>query len=169
MGAMKLIVPILLAVVGTAVAESVTTAGNAKISAASAYYDRMEGFAYFSGSVRVDDAEYQLYADRAYVFMDETNDLNRIVALGHVAMTNGQKRAYGDKVTYYRHPGVVVLSSTGEKAAELRDVTKDGDQVVRGAKIKFWTATKQVEVLKADIAAPVTGKTGGVLKNVLGK
>ena len=65
----------------------------AKITSASTYYDRKEGVAIFSGRVHVDDEEYQLHAEKAYVFMDGTNELKRIVALGNVAMTNEWLRA----------------------------------------------------------------------------
>ena len=124
---------------------------NAKITSASVYYDRKEGFAYFSGKVHVDDEKYQLHADRAYVFMNGTNELKRVVAIGHVAMTNENRRAYGEKVSYYRNPGMVVLSAGDDGAAEVREETPDGVRVVRGKKIKFWTGSDQVEVIQPDI------------------
>ena len=129
----------------------------AKITSSSVYYDRKEGYAYFSGGVFVDDPQYKIHADRAYVFMSSTNDVSRIVALGHVAMTNGTKRAYGGKVSYYRDPGKVVLSSDGAAAAEVRDGDGADAKVVRGRKIVFWTNSRQVEVLEAEITAPAKG------------
>lgn len=137
-----------------------TVGKTAKITSASTYYDRKEGFAYFSGKVFVDDSEYQLHADRAYVFMQGTNELKRIVALGNVALTNGTRRAYGDKASYYRDSGMVVLYAGDGIAAEVRDETAKGPQVVRGKKIKFWTGTEQVEVIDAAITAPSGGGFG---------
>ena len=131
--------------------------GSAKITSASTYYDRKEGYAYFSGKVHVDDARYQLHADRAYVFLSGTNDLRRIVALGHIAITNGTKRAYGAKASYYRDPGKVVLYAGDGEAAEVRDETPQGARVVRGSRIQFWTDSEQVEVLDAEITAPTQG------------
>lgn len=131
--------------------------GDAKITSASVYYDRKEGFAYFNGNVFVDDPQYKIHADRAYVFMSGTNDVRRIVALGHVAMTNGTKRAYGSKVSFYRHPGKVILSSDDGGAAEVRDEDDAGAKVVRGRKIVFWTNSRQVEVVEAEISAPTKG------------
>ena len=52
---------------------------------------------------------------------------------------------------------MVVLHSGDGIVAEVRDVTPNGDQVVRGRKIKFWTGTRQVEVVEAEIASPTTG------------
>ncbi len=149
-------------------AAATAVGGNVKITSASTYYDRKEGYAYFSGKVFVDSDEYQLYADRAYVFMDGTNDLKRIVAIGNVALTNGTKRAYGAKVSYHRDPGMIVLYA-GEDgaAAEVRDESDKGPQVVRGKKIKFWTESEQVEVLEAELTAP--GQSKGLIKGAWGK
>lgn len=169
---MNLIVAVVLAVAGVAQAKVAPTnavvGGSARITSASTYYDRKEGFAYFNGNVFVDDAKYQLHADRAFVFMDGTNALSRIVATGHVAMTNETKRAYGAKATYYRDPGMVVLYSGDGTVAEVRDESPDGARVVRGKKIKFWTHSEQVEVLESVITAPTQGDFGG-LKGALGR
>ena len=144
----------------------------AKITAARTLYDRREGVAYFEGGVCVDDEEYQMHADRVYVFLEGTNELKRIVALGNVAMTNGMRRAYASKASYYRRSSMVVLDSQGGSPAEVRDESKGEAQSVRGSKIKFWTDSEQVEVVGADISAPVKGgvKGGlGGLREALGK
>lgn len=132
----------------------------AKITAATTYYDAKEGVAYFAGNVSVDDQEYKLHADRAYVFMDKsgTNDLKRIVAVGNVALTNDTKRAYGGKASYYREAGMVVLyASTENGYCEVRDEKTDPPQSVKGEKIKFWIGSEQIQIEKAVINAPVSG------------
>lgn len=136
-----------------------------KITADSTSYDRKNGIAVFSGQVAVDDEHYQLHADNAYVFMDGTNSVRRLVATGNVAITNGLRRAYGVKASYYRQSGMVVLYGDQTRVAEVRDESKAEDQVVRGAKIKFWTESEQVEILEADISAPVEGG-GNLLKSL---
>lgn len=128
----------------------------ARITSKTTYYDRKEGVAILTGNVHVDDEKYQLHADKAYVFTSGTNDLERIVAIGNIALTNENKRAYGSKVTYYRNRGMVVLHSGEGRPAEVREVKKDGDQIVRGRKIKFWVDSEQVEVVEADITAPMS-------------
>jgi len=168
---MSILCNVLLAVAPavTNVAPVVTNAskvasGEAKITSTSVYYDRKEGFAYFSGNVHVDDEKYQLHADRAYVFMNGTNELKRIVALGNVAMTNETKRAYGAKATYYRNPGKVILTAADGGVAEVRDEAEGERRVVRGRKIMFWTESRQVEVLEAEIAVPMKGLKGNPFK-----
>lgn len=141
-----------------------------KITSDSTVYNRKEGLACFEGNVYVEDAEYQMHADRVFLMMDGTNELNRIVAIGNVAMTNEQRRAYGAKMTYSKKSGLVVLYSGDGIVAEVRDEAKEGDQVVRGDKIRFWIDAEQVEVDNADISAPSSAGGGaGSLKKVIGK
>ena len=166
-------IPILLATANVVTTNAVPTNAvptnaTTRITAGSTYYDRKEGFAYFNGNVAVVDPQYQLHADRAFVYMGGTNDLRRIVALGHVAITNETKRAYGTKASYYRDTGMVVLYSGNGITAEVRDESPDGDRIVRGKKIKFWTGTRQVEVIEAEITAPSEGGLDAV-KGMMGR
>lgn len=135
----------------------------AKITAEVTRYDRKEGIVFFDRHVHVDDERYQLWADRAYVFLNGTNELRRVVAIGKVAMTNETRRAYGEKVSYYHDAGMAVLYAPTNGLCEVRDETKDGVRSVTGTKIKFWIDSGQVEVLGAEISAPV----GGIDKDAL--
>lgn len=141
----------------------------AKITSDKAYYDHQEGFACFNGNVSVEDADYQLHSDRAYVFMGATNELRKVVALGNVAMTNGLRRAYGAKASYYRKTSLVVLTADDETPAEVWEKTSAGERLVRGKKIRFWTTARQVEVEEAWIETPRTGMSKDGLKAIMGK
>lgn len=154
--------PILLAAAG------VVSNGTTRITASKASYDRKEGLACFSGGVTVVDPSYVLHADRAFVLTGATNDLKRLVAIGHVAMTNETRRAYGAKAVYHRSSGMIVLSSGDGIAAEVRDAGPNGDSVLRGRKIRFWTGSQQVEVTEAEITAPAKGAADG-MKGLLGR
>ena len=132
----------------------------ARITSDTTYYDRKEGMAVFTGHVYVDDEQYQMHADKAYVFTTETNTLKRIVAIGHVALTNDAKRAYGAKASYYKEGGMVVLYGGNGANAEIVDESKGQRQTLRGSKIKFWIDSEQVEVLDATIVAPSSGGSG---------
>ena len=154
------IIPHMSLIMAIAIAATAAAQGPAKITSASTYYDRKEGFAYFSGKVFVDDGRYQLHADRAYVFMEGTNELKRIVAIGNVALTNENRRAYGAKASYYREPGMVVLYAGEDALAEVREEHPEGPRVVKGKKIKFWTGSEQVEVVEAEISSPTRGGIG---------
>ncbi len=141
----------------------------AKITSDSTVYNRKEGIASFEGHVHVDDEQYQMHADRVFLFMEGTNELKRIVAIGNVAMTNEMRRAYGAKATYSKKNGLVVLYSGDGITAEVRDESKVQDQVVRGSRIRFWIGTEQVEVDDADLSGAAPGGGASSLKKVLGK
>ncbi len=66
---------------------------------------------------------------------------------------------------------MVVLYAGDDAPAEVREVHPDGDRVVRGKKIKFWTGSEQVEVLEAEMSTPSKGGLGdfGALKGKIGK
>lgn len=144
-------------------AASASSSRRVNITSDMTHYDRKEGLAVFTGHVFVNDEQYQLHADKAYVFMTAANALKRIVAVGHVAMTNEFKYAYGAKASYYKDSGMVVLYGGDGVNAEVVDATKGADQkqTLRGSKIKFWVDSEQVEVLDATIAAPMSS-TGSV-------
>ena len=151
----------------TDAAKTVARTGRpAHITSATTYYDRKNGIIFFDKNVYVDDEQYQLHADRAYVFTTEANELRRIVAMGNVALTNEMRRAYGTKISYYKKEGMVVLYGNAERPAEVRDESKGEPQVVKGSKIKFWIDSEQVEVIDADLSAPVSGASGD-LKQVM--
>jgi len=141
-----------------------------KIFAHSAFYDRKEGYVAFEGNVNVEDEQYFLCSNRAFVFTDpdQTNSVKYLVALDNVAVTNGTKRAYGTKASYYRQTGMVVLHGDAKTPAIVRDESRVDDQQVIGEKIKFWINSEQVEVLKARISAPMQG-TGDIKKGLLGR
>mgnify|MGYP003291217205 CR=1 FL=1 len=150
-------IAILLLAAVAATTSPKTIENPARITSDSTYYDRKEGIAVFKGHVHVDDTEYQLHSEKAYLFMSETNTLSRLAATGSVAITNGLKRAYGEKATYRRDTGLIVLTGSECEPAIVCGSTDKGDQTVRGRKIRFWVNQEQVEVVEADITAPKSG------------
>ena len=171
----------------------------AKITSDTTVYNRKEGIASFEGHVHVDDEQYQMHADRVFLFFDvdkdSTNgvhrakgtndvhkaakgtddmrraagDVRRVVAIGHVAMTNDAHRAYGAKATYSKKNGLVVLYSGDGITAEVRDESKAQPQIVRGKRIRFWIDSEQVEVDEADLTGAAPSGGAASLKKALGK
>ena len=165
MSTLPLLLAAVLATNGVNKAESL-----ARITSDTTYYDRKEGIAVFKGHVHVGDSDYQMDARRAIVFMTPSNTLSRIAATGAVALTNGTKRAYGEKVTYHRDNGLIVLHGAEGAPALVLDESPEGDRSVRGRKIRFWINREQVEVVEADLSAPKpAGKKGGFSLPGMGK
>ena len=96
-------------------------------------------------------------------------DVRRVVAIGHVAMTNEAHRAYGAKATYSKKNGLVILYSGDGITAEVRDESKAQPQIVRGKRIRFWIDSEQVEVDEADLTGAAPSGGAASLKKALGK
>jgi lipopolysaccharide transport protein LptA len=143
-------------------------ARDALITADRTDYDRKEGVVLFDRNVHVDDSQYQMHADRLFLFLEGTNDLKRLVAIGHVAITNEDKRAYCARATFNKKLGRVVMYSSDEITAELREEGKKGSDV-KGEKITFWLDSEQVEVENPVITMPGGLGGQGNIKKLIGK
>ena len=141
-----------------------------KITSERTDYDRKQGVIMFDKDVFVDDVEYQMHADQLYVFLDGTNDLKRIVAIGNVAITNDARVGTCAKATYTKATSKIVMYGDGaETLAKLTDNGKRTSEV-EGRKITFWIDSEQVEVEGSTITLD-TGALGGKdeAKKLLGK
>ena len=143
-------------------------ARDALITADRTDYDRKEGVVLFDRNVHVDDSQYQMHADRLFLFLEGTNELKRLVAIGHVAITNEDKRAYCARATFNKKLGRVVMYSSDEITAELREEGKKGSDV-KGEKITFWLDSEQVEVENPVITMPGGLGGQGGMKKIIGK
>ena len=143
-------------------------ARDALITADRTDYDRKEGVVLFDRNVHVDDSQYQMHADRLFLFLEGTNDLKRLAAIGHVAITNEDKRAYCARATFNKKLGRVVMYSSDEITAELREEGKKGSDV-KGEKITFWLDSEQVEVENPVITMPGGIGGQGNMKKLIGK
>ena len=141
-----------------------------KITSERTDYDRREGVIMFDKDVFVDDAEYKMHSDQLYVFLDGTNELKRIVAIGNVSITNETRVGSCAKAAYTKSVGKVVMygDSNGVRA-RLADYGKRKSEV-EGRKITFWIDSEQVEVEGSTVtldAGGYGGKEGA--KKLLGK
>lgn len=141
---------------------------DAVITADRTDYDRKEGVVLFDRNVHVDDYQYQMHADRLFLFLDGTNELKRLVAIGRVAITNENKTAYCARATFNKKLGRIVMYSSDEIVARLREEGKKGSEV-KGERITFWLDSEQVEVENPVITMPggFGGKEG--VKGIIGK
>ena len=123
-----------------------------RIRSAACDIDRDAGVTLFETNVVVTHADTTLCADRVFAFAVASNQLSRIVADGHVAVTNGLRTGACNLAVYRRARGEMVmfgakdgpkarLAETGERANELE-----------GDRIRFWVDSEQVEVENAALA-----------------
>ena len=130
----------------------------ARITSKSTVYNRKEGIASFAGNVYVDDEQYQMHADRLFVFLDGTNDLKRIVAIGNVSITNESRTASCSRAVFTKAASKIVMYGDETSNARLEDPSQRGG-MVEGKKITFWLDAEQVSVEGSSVNLP-----GGMLK-----
>jgi len=155
---------------GAAIRVKKTLTGRpAVITAERTDYDRKEGVILFDRNVYVDDEQYQMHADRLFVFLDGTNDLKRIVALGNVSITNEAKTAACAKAVYSRADQRIIMFGENEQnLAWLRDAgSKKGDSSeVSGMRITYWFDSEVATVEGVKVKLP--GIKGGSPKDLFG-
>ena len=139
---------------------------DAVITAERTDYDRKEGVILFDRNVYVDDEQYQLHADRLFLFMDGTNDLKRLVALGNVAITNEEKNASCSRAVYVKKLSKIVMYGSDAAPARLYQGGKKASTVV-GERITFWLNSEQVEIEKPIVTVPGGSFKGGDGKDFL--
>ena len=135
------------------------TGRSAVITADRTDYDRKEGVILFDRNVYVDDEQYQMHAERLFVFLDGTNDMKRLVALGNVSLTNEDKTAWCQKAVYTKTSSQIVLYGDEQNPAWLRDAGgKKGDESeVSGLRITYWIDSGLATVEKSVIRLPGFG------------
>lgn len=122
-------------------------------------YDRAEGVVMFEDGVYLDNSEYKFASDRLFVFLEGTNELKRVVALGNVSVTNGNNCGSCDRAMYVRKKGKVTMYALDENnPARLEDRSKKARNQVEGDKISFWLDSEQVEVENSRITVDAGGK-----------
>lgn len=145
------------------------TNATVSVKAQKADYDRGEGVILMDGRVTFDDGEYSLAADKAWVFLSGTNELKRVVAIGSVAVTNGLKRGYCDRVLYERNAGKIIMYARSKtEPARLIDTSSDGGEL-EGTRIFFRTDAEQVEVDDPVIKVKTNSHVESVFPNGRGK
>ena len=113
-------------------------------------FDYKEGVILFDDHVVVDDPQFVMRSDRLLVFMESTNDVSQVMAIGNVVFSNEMRSATCDKAIYTRKDGQVVL--TGDVRLKTEGETT-GE--VRGKKVVIWVDDERVEVLDgASITLP---------------
>ena len=133
-----------------------------RIRSVSSDFDRGEGVAMFEGDVVVEYAdEYVMCADRLWLFFVGTNELSRVVADGHVSITNDTRVGTCSVAKYRRRAREIEMFGDDAGAvARLADTGESAD-MIEGSRIKFWLDSEQVEVNEARIRVENGGKVTG--------
>ena len=88
--------------------------------------------------------------------------LKRLVAIGHVSITNDARSAYCARATYSRKTGKIVMYGSDDITPWILD-PQQSKTPQYGEKITFWTISEQVEVEKPVLSGSALGKGGNPL------
>lgn len=133
------------------------------LRARSADYDHNAGIAMFEGDVAVHHVEKgrgcDLSCDQAFAFIEGTNDVRRIVALGNVRVSSEDKSGTCDRAVYAKRNGAARITMFGGVTNGFARLTVAGDKQgsVEGRRIRFWLDSEQVEVLSSRISVDTNG------------
>ncbi|MBQ9725973.1 MAG: hypothetical protein IJV65_00520 [Kiritimatiellae bacterium] len=101
-------------------------------------FDYKNNVALFDGRVNVKDPEFTLKADRMIIFLEKTNDVQRVTCTGNVRMTSDDIVIVCGKATYTRLNAHVLL--------EDEPVVTKGGQRLTGQSIDVWLDDSRVVV-----------------------
>ncbi len=112
-------------------------------------FDNKEGVILFDENVLVDDAQFQMRAERLLVFMAGTNDVQQLMAVGNVSITNENRSARCDKAVYTKKDGQIVMTGSAK-------LMQQGGQAgeVTGDRITIWLDDERIEVLPGRVVLP---------------
>ena len=135
-----------------------TEVTSARISSRTSDFDRKEGVVMFEGDVVVRySSDYTMCADRLYMFLAGSNELSRVVAVGHVSISNETRVGTCALARYGRKRGEIEMFGDGSNT--VARLVEGGDAVgaLEGSRIKFWLDAEQVEVDNSRIVADQEG------------
>ena len=111
-------------------------------------FDNKEGIILFDEKVFVDDEQFLMRSDRLLVFMEGTNDVQQIMAVGNVSITNQNRAASCEKAVYTKKDGQIVMTGKAKLSQG------DGGGEVTGDRITFWLDDERMEVYPGRVVLP---------------
>ena len=108
-------------------------------------YDYAESTIFFEENVRVVDEEYTLTADRIIVFLDGTNEVRQIRAIGHVVIVSGERTGRCPEAVYTKKSGEIVMSGPNDTSVQLTN----RDDKIWGRKITIWLDSQRMVCVPA--------------------
>jgi len=113
-------------------------------------FDNKEGVILFDKNVLVNDEQFVMRSDRLIVFMEGTNDVDQIMAMGNVSLTNENRSAHCEKAVYTRKDGQIVMTGNDAQLEQLGDKAS----AVNGKRIVIWLNDERVEVSPGRVVLP---------------
>lgn len=119
--------------------------GETVITASRLEYDYMESVVLFEDNVKIVDPQFTMTADRVLVFLEGTNDVRQVRAVGNVVLVSEGRSARCAEAVYTRGDGRIVMSGDARGDAVLQ---RAKDQIW-GRKITIWLDDQRMECTPA--------------------
>lgn len=106
------------------------------ITADTLLFDYQRSIAIFEGSVRVEDPQVILTCEKLFVYFDDQNQIDSVVARENIHIVQGDRHARAERAVYRASEGSIVLT---ENARLYRGVEE-----LRGDEIQIFTHSEKV-------------------------
>ena len=120
------------------------------ITAKKIEFDNKEGVILFDQDVVVDDAQFVMHSDRLLVFMEGTNDVQQVMAVGNVIITNANRAASCQKAVFTKKDGRIVMTEN----ARLKQEGTEAGEVGPADRIVIWLDDSRMEVFPGRVVLP---------------
>lgn len=130
--------------------------GETVITSGRLEFDYKESVVLFEENVHVVDPQFDLTADRVLIFLEGTNDVRQVRAMGNVRLTSADRTATCNQAVYTRATGQIVM--TGEAMLQ-----RANDQIW-GKQITIWVNDERMECIPARMVIQPATRKGGANK-----
>ncbi len=162
---------------GEASAAGASAPQNMKITSDNWYYDIKDGVMKYEGNVSVDafvrGQKLRMNAAEVYVFLEGTNELKKVVALGDIVVTNAMGNGACSRAVYSKAANRLTMYGYDDGSPAWFKSDDPGKKMDgAGSKIKYWIDAEQLEVenpvMNFDVSRLKKGGKDG-LSGFLGK
>ena len=125
--------------------------GDTEITSKRLEFEYKDSVILFEEDVHVKDPQFDLKADRVLVYLDGTNEVKSVRAMGNVEVVSEDRNAKCSQAIYTRADGKIVM--TGNDAMLSR-----GDDKIWGKQITIWVDDERMECYPARVVLPSAPK-----------
>jgi lipopolysaccharide export system protein LptA len=126
--------------------------GEISLESKSAIYDQHNGVVMLDKDVKVFETDRTLWCDKAYAFVEGTNNLKKVVAVGNVKFSDGKHTGSCPIAVYDKTEAKIEMFSS-EKKVPVIEESGSSKWKLEGEKIVFWLESEQIEIEKSVITA----------------
>jgi len=102
-------------------------------------YDKKNHLILYEGNVVVKKDDFTLWSDKLKIFLDQNGDIKKIVAVGNVRFTKGNRKGKSEEAEYYKDKNYIILKGNAQ--------LQQDNNIIEGDKIIYYIDTEKAEVI----------------------